>query len=277
MFVEKTKHSENFNHPISVNLNRDYYEDETGHEISKQEIMQLAHDSNNIITFDAKDIVQLGACTISARETWTIDKANILFNFIQVVRLILNSSWAQKKSSITTYRKDKTEGLDCDFPPVEDISAILTLFRQLYASDKLMEKACEVYKEHSSNITKKDWADHCLSNFKRIIDRELGYFYLLPGCTIRQLFEAFLYGTGLVHSPDNKNIENRNRLSELVSQHGREKVIMAVNTSFWRVLEYAGDLFHVVKQDYEHWTKHDGCVESDMFDIYSLLQSNKSR
>ncbi|MCX5634198.1 MAG: hypothetical protein NTW93_11110 [Phycisphaerae bacterium] len=258
----------------NVNLNREYYEDETGREISMREIIQITHGSN-YITFDVEGIVQLGSCTISARETWTIDKANTLFNFIQVVRLILGSSWAQKKSSITTYRKDKTEALDCDFPTVENMSAILILFRQLYASDKLMEKACEVYKEHSSNITKKSWIDHCLNNFKQIIDSEPGFFHLLQGCTVKQLFEAFLYGTGMVHSPCDRNLENRNRLSGLVRQYGREKVIMAVNISFWNVLECAGGLFRVIKQDYERWIKQDGCVGSDMFDIYSLLQSHE--
>jgi 2-phospho-L-lactate guanylyltransferase (CobY/MobA/RfbA family) len=91
------------------------------------------------------------------------------------------------------------------------------------------------------------------------------------------LFEAFLYGTGIVHSPSDRNRENRDRLSELVRQHGRENVIMALNASFWSVFKYAVDSFHVVKQDYERWTKLDGCVGSDMFDIYSLLQSHGSQ
>jgi hypothetical protein len=35
----------------------------------------------------------------------------------------------------------------------------------------------------------------------------------------------------------------------------------------------AVNVFHVVKQDYEHWTVQEGCAKSDMFDIYSLLRS----
>jgi hypothetical protein len=259
-----------------VDLNREYFEDEAGREISMQEMIQIATGNNNVIPFDVKGIVRLGSCTMLMKDTWTVDKANILFNFMQVVRLIWRSNWARKRTSITTHRKDKTELLNCDFPTVENMSAILTLFRQLYASDKLMEKACKVYMEHSSNIVKKDWIDHCLNNFKRLIDGNPD-FIRLQGCTVEKLFEAFLYGTGIVHSPSDRNRENRDRLSELVRQHGRENVIMALNASFWSVFKYAVDSFHVVKQDYERWTKLDGCVGSDMFDIYSLLQSHGSQ
>jgi hypothetical protein len=259
-----------------VNLNREYFEDETGHEISMREMIQIATGNKNIILFDAVGITNIGPTEIHSSETWTVDKANILFNFIQVTRLIWRSSWARKRSSITTYRNDKTKFPDCDFPTVESMSAILTLFRQLYASDKLMENTCEVYKEHSSNITKKNWIDHCLNNFKRTINGNPDPIRL-QGCTVEKLFEAFLYGTGMVHSPSDRNRENRDRLSELVHLYGRENVIMALNASLWNVFKYAVDLFHVVKQDYERWTKLDGCVGSDMFDIYSLLQSRKDR
>jgi hypothetical protein len=261
-----------------VSLNREYFEDETGREISMREMIQIATGNKNMIPFDTENIVQLGPCPISEKEKWTVDKANTIFNFIQVVRLIWRSNWAQKRSSITTYRKDNTKSsVECDFPTVENMSAVLTLFRQLYApSDKLMEKVCEVYKEHSSNTTGKMWVDVCLENFRQSLDRNSNFIHL-QGCTVRQLFEAFLYGTGIVHSPSDINYKNRNRLSELVMQHGREKVIMAVNTSFWSVLEYTVNVFHVIKQDYEYWTEQEGCAKSDMFDIYSLLQSRNSR
>ncbi|MFC1783831.1 hypothetical protein ACFL02_09650, partial [Planctomycetota bacterium] len=184
------------------------------------------------------------------------------------------SSWTRKRSSITTHHKDKTESsVECDFPTVENMCAVLTLFRQLYAADALIENTCKIYNEHCNNATKKSWIDDRLKMFKQSIEAA-PQFIQLQGCTVRQLFNAFLYGTGMVHSPDNRDRENRNRLSDLVRQNSREKVIMAVNASFWMALEYAVHVFHVVKQDYEHWTEQEGCAKSDMFDIYSLLQSH---
>lgn len=258
-----------------VNLNREYFEDETGQEISIREMMQIVTENKNAIPFDVKNIIRLGPCAILAKEIWSVDKANTFFNFIQVVRLIWRSSWAQKRSSITTYRKDKAESLvECDFPTVENMCAVLTLFRQLYApSDKLMKKVCEVYKEHSSNATKKRWIDFCIKGFNQSLGKNPSFIHL-QRCTVKELFEAFIYGTGIVHSPSDRNRENRNRLFDLVRQHSREKVIMAVNESFWMALKYAVDVFHVVKQDYEYWTEQEECVKSDMFDIYSLLQSH---
>jgi hypothetical protein len=260
-----------------VNLNREYYEDETGREISMREMMQIVTGNKNIIPFDAENIVQIGPCPICAKEKWTVDKANTLFNFIQVVRLIWRSSWAQRKTTLTKHFDNSKEiRIECDFPTVENMCAVLTLFRQLYASDALMEKTCQIYMEHSSDEAKKQWVDRCLKNFEQSLNKNPSFIHL-KGCTVKQLFEAFLYGTGIVHSPSDENRKNRNRLFELVKQHGREKVIMAVNESFWMVLIYAVNAFHVVKQDYEHWTEQDGCAKSDMFDIYSLLRSHGSR
>jgi hypothetical protein len=260
-----------------VNLHREYFEDETGQEISMREMIHIAAGNKNIILFDAENMVRLGPCPICAKEKWTVDKANTLFNFIQVVRLIWRSNWARKKISITThFDNEEAANITCDFPAVESMCAVLTLFRQLYAGDALMEMTCQIYTDHSSNAIKRQWADHCLKSFKQSLDRNPNFLHL-QGCTVKQLFDAFLYGTGIVHSPSDINRENRNRLSKIVGQYGREKVIMAVNQSFWMALGYAVDIFHVVKQDYEHWTEQEGCAKSDMFDIYSLLRSHGSQ
>lgn len=279
MFVEKpieelkrsTSDSEKSYRVITgVNLNREYFEDETGQEISTREMMQIATGDKNIISFNAEDIAKIEPTDICAREAWTVDKANTLFNFIQVVRLIWRSSWARKRSTITIYPGSVVK---CDFPTVESMCAVLTLFRQLYATDALMENTCKIYNEHCNNATKKKWVDFCIEGFRQSLDGNPSFIHL-QGCSVKHLFEAFLYGTGIVHSPSDRNRENRNRLFKLVRQHGREKVIMAVNESFWMALKYAVDVFHVVKQDYEHWTEQEGCAKSDMFDIYSLLQSH---
>jgi hypothetical protein len=255
----------------------DYFEDETGREISMQERMQIATGDKNAIFFDAENMVKIGPCPICAREKWTVDKANTLFNFMQVVGLIWRSSWARKKTSITTnFDNEGKTNITCDFPAVESMCAVLTLFRQLYAKDILMKSTCDIYMEHSSNAIKKLWVDYCLKNFEQSLNWNTHLIHL-QGCTVTQLFDAFLYGTGIVHSPngkDNRNCDHRNRISELVKQYGREKVIMAVNESFWMVFGYAVDVFHVVKQDYEHWIGQEGCRKSDMSDIDSLLRSH---
>ena len=261
-----------------VNLHREYVEDETGREISMREIMQIATGNKNVVLFDAESMVQIGPCPICAREKWTVDKANILFNFIQVVRIIWRSSWARKKISITTnFDNDKKTNITCDFPAVESMCAVLTLFRQLYASDALMDRACRIYMEHSSNEIKKQWVEDCLQNFDKTLNGYPLLFNELKDCTVKLLFDAFLYGTGVVHSPGSINHKNRDKLSELVKQYGREKVIMAVNESFWMVFGCAVNVFHVAKQDYEHWTEQEGCSKSDMFNIYSLLLSHGSQ
>ena len=258
-----------------VNIHREYFEDETGREISFPEMVQIATGRKNAIPFDCEYIVQLGPCPICAKEKWSVDKSNTLFNFIQVVRLIWRSSWARKKASVTTHFINKEHiVVGSDFPAVESMCAVLTLFRQLYARDALMKNACEIYEEHCSNATRKEWVVFCRKEFKQRLDGNPFLFFHLQGCSVKQLFNAFLYGTGIVHSPIDRNRANRKTLSMLVKQYGREKVMMAVNESFWMVLKYAVDVFHVVKQDYEYWTEQGGCAKSDMFDIYSLLQSH---
>jgi len=258
-----------------VTINREYFEDETGREMSLPEMIQIVSGNTRLIPFDCATIVQRGPCTICAKEKWTVEKANTLFNFIQVVRLIWRSSWARKKASITTHFINKEDiVVASDFPAVESMCAVLTLFRQLYANDALMKNVCEIYKEHCNNDTRTRWVVFCTETFTQRLKEPPFLFYLQKCGAVKQLFNAFLYGTGIVHSPINRNRAHRKRLSMLVKEYGREKVIMAVNQSFWMVLAYAIDVFHVVKQDYEHWTEQVGCARSDMFDIYSLLQSD---
>ena len=279
MFVEKpagkqkrsTNDSENTYRIVTgVKFNPDYFEDETGQEISRLEMKQIETDNKNIIILNAEGVASIGPTDMHEPKEWTVDKANTLFNFIQVVGLIYRSSWARKKSSMTSSMGSVVQ---CDFPPVENMCAVLTLFRQLYAKDALLENACNVYKKHCNNDIKKNWIDVCIDRFKQNLDSEQA-FLSLKGCTMKDLLEVFLYGTGLVHSASERNRNNRNKLSELVKEHGREKMVMAVNSSFWTVLKYAGDIFHVVNQDYRHWTEQERCAKSDMFDIYSLLQSH---
>lgn len=281
MFVEKplgkqktsTNDSENTCRIVSgVKFNPDYFEDETGQEISRLEMKQIETGNKNIIIFNAEGVASIGPTDICSREEWTVDKVNTLFNFIQVVGLIYRSSWARKTSSRTTAMDQVVK---CVFPTVENMCAVLTLFRQLYANDALLENACNVYKKHCNNDIKKSWLDVCIDGFKQTLRGE-DSFISLKGCTVRHLLDVFLYGTGLVHSASEINRKRRNKLSELVKEHGREKVILAVNSSFWTVLKYAGDIFDVVNQDYQHWTEQKGCAKSDMFDIYSLLQSHSS-
>lgn len=284
MFVEKsidhlkrltTDSKRSYRVFTGVNINREYFEDETGQEISFREMIQIASGNKNLIPFDCESIVQLGPCPICAKEKWTVDKANTLFNFTQVVRLIWRSSWARKRVSITTrFNSNEQVKVSCEFPAVESMCAVLTLFRQLYAKqDSLMKKTCEIYREHSSNATKILWVDDCLKNFEQNLKGN-PIFIHLKECTVKQLFESFLYGTGILHSPSDINRKKRSKLFELVRKNSREKVIMAVNGSFWMVLQYAVNVFHIVKQDYEHWTEQEGCAKSDIFNIYSLLQSH---
>ncbi len=137
---------------MCIDLNREYFEDETGQEISMREMMQIATGNKNTTPFNAEDIAKIGPTDICTSEAWTIEKANTLFNFIQAVWLIWHSSWARKRSTMMV---GPNLVIKCDFPTVESMCAVLTLFRQLYATDALMEDTCKIYNEHCNNATKK--------------------------------------------------------------------------------------------------------------------------
>lgn len=277
LFVERTiadfeKSGDKTTVFCGVNLNRDYYEDETCREISLQEIIRIKH-GDNAILFDAQTIASIGPTEIRNKESWTVDKANTVFNFIQVIKLIWNSNWARKRISLTEHFSDNIQvKITHDFPTVESMCAVLTLFRQLYAKDSLMEKTCRIYNEHSSNHTKIMWVENRLKVFKQSLG-DAPMFINIQGITIRELLQVFLYATGLIHSVGKDNHAKRNKFSELVRQNGQEKITMAVSDSFWTVLRYSIDIFHVVKQDYEYWTEKEECVKSDMFNLYSLLHN----
>jgi hypothetical protein len=257
----------------TVSLHREYFEDETGAEISIQDMTRIASGNPRAILLEAESILEIGPTCMLAPEKWDVAKANTLFSFMQVIRVVSNSEWAKVRSSFTL-QKDGASGQENvvarTFPDVGSMSAVLTLFRQLYGKDDLMNKACGIYLQHSSNGVKKTWIQLC---HKRFNSFTTGSTPPLGSIPVSRLFDIFLYSAGLVHAPASENETYRTQFSSLVAIHGREKIVMAINWAFWQTLGYATDAFHVIEQDYDAWLLAGTCVPPDMIDIFSLLKS----
>jgi len=260
---------------LSVNLRREYFEDETGTEISMQDIGRLAFGNDRLILFECENIAKIGPTEMLYPETWSPDKANTIFNFIQVIRVIWNSDWARARSSVSFHKdgQHEQELIECTFPQVCSMSSVLTLFRQLYGRDTLMENTCKGYLQHCADGVKKQWIKERHELFDTYGKSRPDF--IDGDVTVFQLLNQFLYSTGLVHSASHENINNRKKFSSLVSKYGREMVLLAVNNSFWQILGYSIDVFHIVKQDYEYWIGSGKCAAHDIVDIYSLLKSTK--
>jgi len=78
-----------------------------------------------------------------------------------------------------------------------------------------------------------------------------------------------MYGSGLVHRTSDKGCEAE--LARAVQEYGRERLVMAFNSACRDVCLSAFYVYHVIKQDYEHWIGPEGCQGPGRIDINALL------
>ena len=144
-----------FNHPDrqpfgldQVSPSSEYFEDENGKPISIYEM--IGHSRGEefpIIIGDPKSVLRLGPIAPREVVSWTVDKANAMGQFLDVVTRIHASAWFREPHSLTTVStKDQgSELLEAIFPNDAATMSILAYFRQLHGGDKLLLKACDAY------------------------------------------------------------------------------------------------------------------------------------
>jgi hypothetical protein len=249
----------------------DYFEDEQGNPMGPVEVMQaLSGDPYPIMPGYPLSVLRLGAVRIRAKDEWCREKANVIGRFLQIVERITDSDWLGRPLRLksTLYKGRAEPVLELVHPGPEATTRVCLWIRQLYSRDKALERACQAYAEHVDDERKRWWVQDRVEGFKKFLDRKPGFF-ALPAWTARRLLDVFIYGLGLPHPRSKKKVEEQ--LAELVATHGRERVVMAFNCCCRELCQYAFDLHPVIKQDFDHWVKTEGCVGADWPRIEDLL------
>ena len=254
-----------------VSLMGEYFEDENGNEITKTKMHDYMAGAPVIIHGEPDSVTRFGPSRPKEREAWTIDTANTIGCFLQVTDLICGSRWFNSALSITSGEAEQIT--DSAFPSAESALGVLVLFRQLYSSnpqDDLFNRACGYYVRHVGNRGKAEFVKAEKKSFNSLLRESPPLFEKDVGCSTRDLLEAFLYGTGIMHSQV-KDKTDATRLNRMLETRPPERIVMAFHLGMRYLLDHALKVYPVIKQDFVHWVNEVGLCGPDIFDIAKLL------
>jgi hypothetical protein len=249
----------------------DYVEDENGIPISMNEMMShVTGQEIVILAGDPKSVLQLGPTASRDEARWTVEKANTISQFLDVVRRIYQSEWYRQRTSITilSQKSGDDEMLEAVFPDDAETLAVLAYFRQLHAGDKLFLRACDAYLDHCGNEGKRAWIEREKATFKTMVDSPPVFFHDTTS-TRREIIRMFMYGGGLLHSESKHGDELA--LASLIKSSGKHQAIVLFNSCLMDIYRASACVYHVIKQDFEHWIDDKKMTPPTRVDIPDLF------
>jgi hypothetical protein len=197
---------------------------------------------------DPRGILQLPPAGMKDPSSWTLTDSDTVAHLIQVHAQIRSSRWYASDIKFTTQGGQLLEG---SFPDLEQFVFAAVYFRQLFAEkDQLLREAVERYCKFVDCQIRPFWVKTELAGFEGAID---GSAWPLAGYTMRELFEAYLYGAGLFHGFPGPNSEKRRRFLHLYDKEPPYKVLYALHGSLRTLLNYVGNIAVVIRRDFSHW------------------------
>ncbi len=174
--------------------------------------------------------------------------SDILAHLIQVKSQIQQSRWSKSNVSFSV-RGD--ELLDHSFPDFEDFVFAAVYFRQLIAKkDSLLEDAATRYCRFVECTIRPAWVKNELTAFRRTLDRGA---LMLPRYTVRELFDAFMYGAALLHKMPPVGNPKRQQFLDIYDKQPRHKVLFALHMSLNVLMNNVSNIAVVIYRDYSHW------------------------
>ncbi len=263
-----------------VNLNREYFEDENGREISHYAMIQHVSGQNEpVILGDVDSVLRLSLCDPVNVNEWSEGRANTIAQFLDVVERICNSRWYRRPPVFTFEIEsggDSTKFpsaadsklLEAVFPNDSETQSVLAYFRQLHAGDRLLTRTCEAFIRNCGDERRTFWMTERLESFREMVDSAPVPF--TDTGTRREIIKMFMYGAGLLHATSNDGADNR--LAELIRTQGKHRAVMIFNHCLWDILKIAITVYHVTKREFEHWIGSCGLAPPTRVDMPSLFE-----
>ena len=201
-----------------------------------------------IILGDPDGILRLPKAALRTPGDWTQLDSDILAHLIQVQSQIHHSRW--NKSKIQA-RIQGEKLLERSFPDFEDFVFAAVYLRQLIAKkDSLLMDAVNRYCRFVDCQIRPFWVQHELAAFNRALDGEA---FMLPDYSVRELFDAFMYGAALLHKMPHKNHKSRQHFLDIYDKQPRHTLLYALNMSLKTLMNHVGNVTAVIYRDYSHW------------------------
>ena len=201
-----------------------------------------------IVPGDAEGILALPKAPLRNAQEWTQLDSDILAHLIQVQKQIQHSRWNKAHVRFTTRGNQL---LEHSFPEFEDFVFAAVYLRQLIAkNDSLFEDAIDRYCRFVDCDTRVCWVRHELQRFNSVVNDAA---FMLPAYTVRELFDAFMYGAALLHKMPAVGDPKRRRFLDIYDKEPRHRTLYALHMSLKLLMNHVGAVTIVVYRDYAHW------------------------
>lgn len=259
----------------------DYFEDDAGNPLDEIGLIQiLTGQEQPVLLNNVGSVLRLGPCGIAHKEVWTVETANTLAHFFQLVEIIGSGDWLKRRLSIGMPAGPggpssgaSIHSFEC--PDLAHIYSILLPFRQLYAADRAFINATDAYLWHAQDERKKTWIRHQRDSFNAYL-ASAPRPHAIENYNVQQLFEIVMYGAGLIHYAKTKPAIKQ-AFHEVMSKNHREWVVFTFLMGCRQLFGYASHAYYVMVQDFQHWTKNEGCQAPDLVFQRKLFASHALR
>jgi hypothetical protein len=211
-----------------------------------------------IILGDPNSVLRLPKASLLNSIDWTQLNSDILAHLTQVQSQIQRSRW--NKAEVRCVLKGG-QYLDHSFPEFEDFVYAAVYFRQLIAqNDSLLKDAVTRYCRFVDCQFRPPWVQDELAAFDRGLNAKA---FRLPGCTVHELFDAFMYGAVLLHKIPRVGDSKRQRFLDIYDKQPRHIVLYALHMSLKKLMNHVGRVTVVIHRDYSHWLQDYGLPRPD--------------
>jgi hypothetical protein len=253
-----------------------YFEDEAGRPLDELRMMQIVAGSDDIIVVgNPVSVLRIGPSDMTRAEKWSVERANTLAHFLEVVDCLIASDWLRARTSVeyAVGADGMRRVTNFERPDVLVLNSVLVFIRQLMSEgDKLFRLATDYYCCHTTSDAKRWYVQERRERFNELLDGD-AYSFPRIGVKGRDLLGLFFYGFGLIHRPGDGAAGFR----AVVQTHGREQVVLAVQSVLQHVVSLAHNVGHVVRQDLAHWLASGQGSPPDRIGIVDLLGEPRPR
>jgi hypothetical protein len=205
---------------------------------------------NVTVPGDPNSVLRNGPSKLVDPTKWTQTDSDILAHFIQVDGQIRKSAWFASSPSFT---RQGEKLLDVEMPEFEQFVYAAVYFRQFtLTQDRLMKDAADRYCSHTSCVMRQHFIQFELSQFTHTLDSK-SWPFAMEEFTLRQLFDAFLYGAGLIHKFRPPGHPDRKNFLLIHDKHPRAEVLFALNSGLQMLMKHVAHASVVMRQDLGYW------------------------
>jgi hypothetical protein len=201
-----------------------------------------------IIVGDVNSVLNLPASGMQSPSHWTQLDSDVFAHFIQVHQQIVKSRWSHSDLTMTG---DGRKISSVRLPKFEDFVFAAVYFRQLtMRRDDLLNAAVNRFCDFTDCDARRAWIREEQKEFNHCLDT---VSVMHPDHTLRDLFDAFMYGASLMHKPPQLNSRHRAKFLQIYDGADRNKMLFAFNGSLKTLLNPVGNVAVLIYKEFTHW------------------------